>query len=188
MKDRFDVQLGVARPVDPGAVPRTDPAPDPKPEPVVVVEYRHRGVPIYMMPPLLILLAALGIMSYQNVSASLPLRPVAQSGSAAETTAAKAVNAGAGEDGVDAKVEPAHVVVVQKPDERPPVLVRPPIPEPKKPEIEVVETSAAKPATTPVAVASRPAYGPEALFEHETADGLRPIAPEPPLVAPRAKP
>ena len=186
MKDRFDVQLGVARPVA-----RTEDAPelagDVKLDPEIVVEYRNRGLPAYLVPPLLIVLAALGIMSYQNVSASLPLRAVTQPTPVrqiSERTDERAV-------AVDEKVETAHVVVEKTPETGSPVLPRPPVPAPAKPTIEVVETSSARPAVPNDPPAQKRIGGPQALFEHETLAGLRPLgtaAAEPPLAAPSSRP
>ena len=186
MKDRFDVQLGVARPAA-RTENAADPAAEAEPEPVVVVEYRNRGVPAYLVPPLLIVLAALGIMSYQNLSASLPLRPVAQSSPVEQGSVPSAARTGSDPAAVDEKVEAAQVVVVQTPEDPSAAPRRPPIPAPAKPTIEVVETSTAKPAAAIVPAAPTPMSGPEALFDHETVAGLRPVggpAHEPPLVTP----
>ena len=186
MKDRYDVQLGVARPVEPvadePAGETDDPAP---PKAVVVVEYRNRGVPFYLVPPLLIVLAAVGIMSYQTMTEPYPLRKPP-----------KLVQAEVpqGSAGVSRQAEAPTVQPVAReaqPSLAPPP--RPPVRTTVKRAIEVVETSAEKPAPAAAAVA-KPINGPASLFELDTNAGLRPVADaavtraantsEPPLVSP----
>jgi hypothetical protein len=196
MRDRFDVQLGVARPVEASAPPEETPGATPgRANPVVVVEYRDRGVPFYLMPPLLIVLAALGIMSYQNMTTPYPVRRASQATVAASPSRgpqaviarpgalARAATVPASFTAVPAAAEPARAAAP-----------RPPLPAPVSPGIEVVETSAEKPAPGTVAPAPRPVVEPSDFFDQDTTVGLRPVtgaapkrtatASEPPLVAP----
>jgi hypothetical protein len=57
-----------------GHAPGPGPAGRPDPQPVIVIEYRQRGFASRLMPPALILLAALAISSYQRRT---PVRPIA---------------------------------------------------------------------------------------------------------------
>lgn len=188
MKDRFDVQLGVARPVE-TAPETTQEAPPETGQPMVVVEYRNRGIPVYLIPPLLIVFAAIGIMSYQNVTTPSVVRPVAKSASGpAQAPPAKR------------DMVKTLVVATEKADDAgAPVPPRPPIPELPSPTIDLVETSAETPAPSPAPKTLAPITDPAALFEHETAAVLRPVgdaepkrngpnAPEPPLTPPATEP
>lgn len=196
MNDRFDVQLGVARPIEPGPAPRAaapDAGPPPRREPV---EYRNRGIPVYLLPPLLILFAALGIVSYQNLTTPLPLKPLARQVQGETGLAPRAAEENRAPAPVAETVTVVPATRAAQPEARPFVPMELPA---LKPAIDVVETSAEKPAVPSARAMSKPLTTPASLFEHETVDGLRPVAdgalkrarataPEPPLTTPTSEP
>ena len=71
------------RPADSPPPPDPDPAAGPgRRPPRVVIQYRNRGIHAALLPPLLILVAALGITSYQRQARLRPAPPPALAGEA----------------------------------------------------------------------------------------------------------
>ncbi|MDR3637721.1 MAG: hypothetical protein P4L84_28195 [Isosphaeraceae bacterium] len=197
MRDRFDVQLGVARPVETGAGVMSEAGPEPETaavKPAVVVEYRNRGIPVYLMPPLLIVLAALGIMSYQNMTTPYPLRRSPALAATETRPVATEPDAPAASPVVAKQPVPAVPPAPALTETTSSVPPRPPVPAAFKSAVVLVETSAEKPVPP---AAPRPITDAASLFDHDTTAGLRPVVdndlkrtantPEPPLVAPASK-
>jgi hypothetical protein len=144
---------------------------EPTPKPIVVIQYRNRGLPRALLPPLLILIAALSIVSYRRQQ---PLRTLTLA--AAERTAAPAP---AGQ-GRLILVEPSGVGFSSEP-----IIVRSePSPLPA-----AAQAGPARSATRTATAAETtrgvpPLPGPETLFEVSAAAGPQPGQPPSP---PRAE-
>jgi hypothetical protein len=148
-----------------------DPAPAsaPVPAPVIVVEYRQRGMLARLTPPLLILVTALAITSYQRKS---PVRLTFAGGPATAEIP---------------RVEPAAPPATPgpeggasaKPDPVPPAAAPDPVPG-----AAVVPSSSPIPDPAPVAAPPGPAAGSgprvASPFEFNPDDGLRPLDPAQP--------
>ncbi len=196
MSDPRDFQLGAAKPVGSSqqpdeAAPEPDDAIGPdSAQPMVVIEYRNRGIPTYLIPPLLIILAALGIMSYQHLTPPGPIAAQVES----HRVARPPMPASAGGKGRTIEVESADrsadsepiVVKSEAPKPAEPVAERPvprpeppavPVAEPPAKPLTVVETAPPKPANPPDEVVARgPITIPRDLFDLTSAAGLKPVS------------
>jgi hypothetical protein len=93
--DEFELDADELTPAE-----ATPPQP-PAPQPIVVVQYRNRGIPLGLLPPVLILLLALAITSYRRQT---PVRPTVAAG------ASKSVDR-------PAPVGPGRIIMVESPSE-----------------------------------------------------------------------
>ena len=113
---------------DVDASPAPAPASTSVPPPLVVIQYRNRGLHMAILPPLLILITALVITSYQRQAR---LRPLAPTFTAATKEAAPATPAGRGrvimvaESVTGAAVEPIQVRAATPPPLPPPLAPAP---------------------------------------------------------------
>jgi hypothetical protein len=157
------------------SVPGSDLALSPK----VVIQYRNRGLHTALLPPLLILLTAVVITSYQRQSRLRPLAPHAPSTKAAD----RATSAGRGRQII---VEGAGTGVASGP-----IMVQSSPPPPPPPPPASAPLAATEPADSPVMPAEPKAGallarvgnplepGPFSPFDLDARDGLPPLPSEP---------
>lgn len=195
MIDKTDFSL----PADEPALPAVrDHAPVDSPAPMIVIEYRNRGILSRLMPPIVILLATIAIMAYQRRT-PVPLavlRGPAVAPSNEPVQAANPVTGQASASAIATQADPSRDRA--KPDVRqsapdvsqnpPREAVPPSNPEPLKPEppFSASNASPTAPEGTPAAPSAE-ALASLSPFEFDPEDGLRPIALEPDSSA-RAEP
>lgn len=183
--DPGDLPLTAEPPAGSSTAPPQDPDPDsmstpgsalaPVPPPLVVIQYRNRGLHMALLPPLLILLAALVITSYQRQARLRPLSPppaaVSKADGPANPSGRRRIIMVEG-SGTGAAVEPIQVRAAT-----------PPLPPPPTAPVAATEP-APTPATEPVAeqalarVEDPRLPGPFSPFDLEAGPGLPPLPAE----------
>jgi hypothetical protein len=187
--DDGDLLPAAGQPVEsPPAAPES-PAPAaaaPAASPRVVIEYRNRRFLSPLLPPLLILLAAVGIMMYQRQAKLRPAPPPAvatkPSVSAPEGAAPKGRIIMVEAAGTGAAIEPIAVRTAPPPPAPPPPILPPAsLPDPDA----VPAPAPAGPPPERVADAGGPAEpGPFAPMNRDVGAAVGPIATGPPLEPP----
>ncbi len=125
-----------------------------EPQPLVVIQYRNRGIPPFLIPPLLVLLAAGVIMSYQRQTPPRSLAVTAAKASKGAKTLATESATKSSEDATgEMNKEATHVPVAAEGSASIPAAVAPPGSNPAPP-VESSETISAQQPVAPVGPAT----------------------------------
>jgi hypothetical protein len=192
--DASDLQGGADLPADPS--PDSASPPTPEPAPRVLIEYRSRGIRAALLPPLLILLAALGFTAFERQSRFRPLPPRTSRPAALAPGAASASPPGriimVEAAGTGAAVEPIAIRSAIPPPQPPPVVLASPAPSPPPSAAVAPEPpGSTREALSGELLSADP--GPFSPFSVDASKEPRrkdepPLEPPPPLVSTRGTP